>query len=182
MVGFIGRGQHLALIDVVDVERLEDLCFGEVPDACLGHHRDRHGCLDALDQLWIAHARHATVATDVGGNPLECHHRDRSGVLGDLGLLGVDHIHDHTASEHVCEAALDPEGPSRAAVVVRGRARIHGSHPTGVMDLLGLPLLESSSAHAGRIDIALLLLWSATTDRGVDEQPAGGGIDRRREH
>ena len=35
-------GEHLALVDVVDAERLGDLGLGEVADAGLGHHRDGH--------------------------------------------------------------------------------------------------------------------------------------------
>ena len=84
----VGRRQHLALVDVVDAERLEHLGLGEVADAGLGHHRDRDRGLDALDQRRIAHAGHAAVAADVGRHPLERHHGDGAGVLGDLRLLG----------------------------------------------------------------------------------------------
>ena len=41
VVRLVGRGEHLALVDVVDAERLEDLGLDEVADAGLGHHRDR---------------------------------------------------------------------------------------------------------------------------------------------
>ena len=41
VVGLVGRGEHLGLVDVVDTERLEDLRLDEVPDPGLGHHRDR---------------------------------------------------------------------------------------------------------------------------------------------
>ena len=110
VVDGVGRGQHLGLVDVVDLERLEHLRLGEVADARLGHHRDRDGVLDALDHLGIGHARDAAVAADVGGNALERHHRGGSGVLGDLGLLGRDHIHDHAALQHLGKACLDREG------------------------------------------------------------------------
>ena len=46
VVRLVGRGEHLALVDVVDAERLEDLRLGEVPDAGLGHDRDGHRRLD----------------------------------------------------------------------------------------------------------------------------------------
>ena len=36
----VGGRQHLALVDVVDLERLQDLGLHEVADAGLGHHRD----------------------------------------------------------------------------------------------------------------------------------------------
>ena len=57
VVGLVGRRQDLGLVDVVDLERLEHLRLGEVADARLGHHRDRHGLLDALD-----HQRDRTCA------------------------------------------------------------------------------------------------------------------------
>ena len=89
VVRLVGRGEHLALVDVVDAERLEHLGLGEVADPALGHHRDGDRGLDALDHRRVAHAGDAAVAPDVGGHPLERHHRDRAGVFGDLRLLGV---------------------------------------------------------------------------------------------
>ena len=109
VVGLVGRREHLALVDVVDAERLEDLGLDEVADAGLGHDRDGDGGLDALDHLGVAHARHAAVAADVGRHPLEGHDRARPGVLGDLGLLGVDDVHDHAALQHLGQAPLHPE-------------------------------------------------------------------------
>ena len=56
------------------------------------------------------HARHAAVATDVGGHALERHHRAGAGVLGDARLIGVGDVHDHAALEHFGEATLDSQG------------------------------------------------------------------------
>jgi hypothetical protein len=92
-------------------------------DAALGHHRDGHRGLDALDHGGIAHAGDAAVAPDVGRHPLERHHRDCAGVLGDLRLLGRDDVHDDAAAQHLGEPALDPGRP-------RGAIR-HGSQVTG---------------------------------------------------
>ena len=86
VVGLVGRGQHLGLVDVVDLEGLQHLGLGEVADPSLRHHRDRHRLLDLLDHRRVAHPRDATVAADVGGHALERHHRDGPGVLGDPGL------------------------------------------------------------------------------------------------
>ena len=110
VVGLVGRGEHLALVDVVDAEGLEDLGLGEVADAGLGHDRDGDRGLDALDHLGVAHAGHAAVAADVGRHPLERHDRHGPGVLGDLGLVGCDHVHDHAAPEHLGQAPLDQVG------------------------------------------------------------------------
>lgn len=35
-----GHGKHLRLVDVIDLERLENLRLDKVADASLGHHRD----------------------------------------------------------------------------------------------------------------------------------------------
>ena len=70
MVDVVRRAQHLALVDVVDLDGLKNLCLDEVADAALGHHGDGDGGLDALDHLRVAHAAHATSGTDVGGNAL----------------------------------------------------------------------------------------------------------------
>ncbi len=109
VVGLVGGRQHLGLVDVVDLERLEHLRLGEVADPGLGHDGDRHGLLDALDQDRIGHPRDAAVAADVGGNALERHHRGRTGVLGDLRLLGVDDVHDDAALQHLGQTGLHTE-------------------------------------------------------------------------
>ena len=109
VVGLVGRREHLALVDVVDAERLEDLRLDEVADAGLGHHRDGDRGLDALDHLRVAHAGDAAVAADVGGHALERHDGAGAGVLGDLGLLGGDDVHDDAALQHLGQAALHGE-------------------------------------------------------------------------
>ncbi len=107
VVGLVGRREHLGLVDVVDLERLEHAGLHEVPDPRLRHHRDADRLLDARDHLRIGHAGHAAVAADVGGHALERHHRARARVLGDLRLLGRDDVHDDAALEHLGEARLD---------------------------------------------------------------------------
>ena len=109
VVGLVGRRQDLGLVDVVDLERLQDLRLGEVADARLRHHRDRHRLLDLLDHRRVAHPRDAAVAADVGGHALERHHGDRAGLLGQPRLVGRDHVHDHAALEHLGKPTLDPE-------------------------------------------------------------------------
>ena len=112
VVALVGRGQHLGLVDVVDLERLQDLGLGEVADPRLGHDRDRHRLLDALDHRRIGHAGDAAVAADVGRHALQRHHRTGAGLLGDPCLLGRDHVHDHAALQHLGQAGLDPESRS----------------------------------------------------------------------
>ena len=103
----VGRRQHLALVDVVDLDRLEDLCLDEVPDAALGHHRNRHGLLDLADLVRIRHPGDAALRADISGDALERHHSDGAGLLGDPRLLGGSDVHDHPALQHLGEAALD---------------------------------------------------------------------------
>ena len=109
VVGLVGRRQHLGLVDVVDLERLEHLRLDEVADPRLGHHRDADGLLDAGDHLRVGHPRDAAVAADVGGHALERHHRGGARLLGDRRLLGRDDVHDHAALEHLGQAGLDAE-------------------------------------------------------------------------
>ena len=124
VVGLVGRGEDFRLVDVINLKRLQHLRLGEVADPRLGHHRDRHRLLDALDHGRVRHPRHAAVTADVGGDALQRHHRGGAGVLGDLGLLSSDHIHDHAALEHLGQAGLDREGRlvARGVAVVRSWA------------------------------------------------------------
>ncbi len=102
--------EHLAFVDVVDPQGLENLALDEVADAGLGHDGDGHGVLDLLDLGRVRHARDAALGTDVGGNPLERHDGAGAGVLGNAGLGGVGDVHDHTALEHLRQTGLDGEG------------------------------------------------------------------------
>ncbi len=128
VVGLVRGRQHLGLVDVVDLERLQHARLHEVPDARLRHHRDRDRLLDARDHLRVGHPRHAAVAADVGGDALERHHRGRARILGHLRLLGGDHVHDHAALEHLRQAGLDAEcrlvahAPSLTAALTFRRA------------------------------------------------------------
>ena len=112
----------------------EDLGLDEVPDAGLGHHRDRDGGLDAIDHLGIAHPRHAAVTADVGRHPLERHDGAGPGVLGDARLLGRDDVHDDAALEHLGQAALDREragGARESECPMRSMLTIGSDDPAG---------------------------------------------------
>ena len=110
MVGLVGRGEDLALVDVVDVERLKNLCLDKVPNPALRHDRNRHGLLNPGDHLGVTHPRDAPVGTDVGWNPFEGHHGDGAGVLGNHGLRWSRHVHDDAALEHPRQPVLCPVG------------------------------------------------------------------------
>ncbi len=76
-------------------------------DAALGHHRDGHCLLYALDHLRVAHAGHATGGTYVGRDAFQGHHGAGAGVLCNLCLFGGCHIHNHTALEHLRQVAVE---------------------------------------------------------------------------
>ena len=63
-----------------------------------------------VDQVGVAHAGHAALGADVGGDALEGHDGDGAGILGDTGLLGGDDVHDDAALQHLGESALDAGG------------------------------------------------------------------------
>jgi hypothetical protein len=138
VVVLVGRGEDLGLVDVVDAERLEDLCLDEVADAGLGHHRDRHGVHDPRDHLRVGHARDAAGLADVGWDTLERHHGDGASVLGDLRLLGSDDVHDDPALEHLGETLLGRPGGgsdghlSCGFLMVRAARRASEDSPEGV--------------------------------------------------
>ena len=52
VVRLVGGGQNFALVDEIDAQFLQDLRFGEVADAGLGHHGNGNGLDDLLDQRW----------------------------------------------------------------------------------------------------------------------------------
>ena len=106
VVRVIGRGQHLGLVDVVDVDGLQHLGLHEVADAALGHNGDGHGLLDALDHLRVAHAGHTASGTDVGGDTLERHDGASARLLGDMRLLGRGDVHDDAALQHLGKLAV----------------------------------------------------------------------------
>ena len=106
MEDVVGRRQHLALVDIVNLNGLQYLCFGNVSDAAFGHHGNAHGLLYAAYHLGITHARHTSGGPDVGRYPFQSHHGARSSLLGYARLLGCCHIHNHSALEHLCQLAV----------------------------------------------------------------------------
>src|SRR5918995_4797818 len=109
VVSFVGWSEHLGLVDVIDAESLDDLSLDEMPDAALGHYRDRHCFGDLGDLLGVGHTGNSTLGADVCRHTFEGHHGYRSGLLGNEGLCGVGHVHDDPALEHFGQAALHTE-------------------------------------------------------------------------
>ena len=100
MVGVVGRGQDLRLVNEVDAEGLQDLGLNEVANTGLRHHRDGDCLNDAVNHVGIRHAGDATLGTNIGGDALKGHHGGGAGIFSDLGLLRGHHVHDDAAFEH----------------------------------------------------------------------------------
>ena len=101
VVNVVGRGEDLALVDIVDLDRLEDLRLNKVADAALCHDRDGNGLLNAADHAGVAHAGYAASRADVRRDALERHDRAGTGLLCDLCLLRGGNVHDDAALEHL---------------------------------------------------------------------------------
>ena len=117
VVGFVGGGEDFGFVDVVDAEFLQNLGFGEVADAALGHDRDRDGGHDLANLFGRGHAGDAAFGADLRGHAFERHDGDGAGLFGDDGLLGVGDVHDDAAFEHFGEAGFETETGVGAVVL-----------------------------------------------------------------
>jgi len=117
VVGFVGGSEHFGFVNVVDAEFLQDLRFGKMTDAALGHHGDGDGGHDLANLFGRGHAGDATFGADLGGHALEGHDGHGSGFFGDGSLLGIGHIHNHAAFEHFGEAGLEAEAGGATVVL-----------------------------------------------------------------
>ena len=103
VVHVVGGAEYFGFVDVIDFDGLQDAGFGDVADTNLGHDRNRHGFLNALDHGRIAHAGDAAGSTNIGRNAFERHHRACASVLRDPRLLGGSDVHNHATLEHLCQ-------------------------------------------------------------------------------
>ena len=110
VVGLVGGGEDLGLVDEVDADLLQDLGFGEVADAGLGHDGDGDGGHDLFDELGVGHAGDAAFGADHGGDALERHDGDSTGLFSNAGLLDVHDVHDDATFEHFGEAQFEANG------------------------------------------------------------------------
>ena len=135
VVGFIGRGEHLGFVDVIDADGLQNLSLDKVADAAFGHHRDGDRVHDLEDQFGVTHAGHAAIRADISRHPLESHHGRGAGIFGNFGMFGGDHVHDHAAFEHLGQAFF------KGKCVVDNRLCFHFKPPWGGtnFDLASLP-------------------------------------------
>ena len=132
VVRLVGRSEDFALVDEVHAQLLQNLRFGEVADARLGHHRNGNGLNNLLDQAWARHAGHAALGADHGGHAFQSHHRGCAGLFGDAGLLDAHHVHDDAALEHLRQTDLEAQAGSGKALVFIGFR--HGIRPQYAVD------------------------------------------------
>src|SRR5699024_5228049 len=86
VVGVVRWTKHLGFIDEIHAESFQYLRFNEVSDTGLGHHGDGNRVDDAFDQVRVAHARNATLCTDIGWHTLQSHDCGCAGCFSDAGL------------------------------------------------------------------------------------------------
>ncbi len=101
MVLIVCWGQHFALINKVNAQRLENLRFHEVSDAHFGHNRNTHGFLNGNNELRVAHARYPSLLANVSRDAFKCHHGDSPRRLRNERMLSVYDIHNYSALEHL---------------------------------------------------------------------------------
>ena len=77
-----------------------------MPNAHLGHHRDRNRLDDFFDLGGIGHACDAPLGADIGWDAFEGHDGHGAGVFSDFGLVGGSDVHNHAPLEHLCQARL----------------------------------------------------------------------------
>ena len=121
VVGVVGRGEHLGLVDVVDAERLQHLGLDEVADPGLGHDRDgdrasmipsiMSGSLIRDTPPW------ARMSAGTRSSAMTATAPASSAILR---LLRRDDVHDHAALEHLGHAALDARRCRWRSVAERG--------------------------------------------------------------
>src|ERR687889_1252547 len=117
VVRLVGRREDLRLVDVVNLQRLQNLRLDEVSDTGLRHHRDAHGLLNTPYHLRVAHSCDPTLSPYISRHSLQRHHRNSPRLLGYPGLLGVHHVHDDPALEHLGHTTLYPESPGLLTVL-----------------------------------------------------------------
>ena len=106
VVDVVGRAQHFALVDVVNLDGLQYLCLSNMSDTALRHHGDAHRLLYATNHLGVTHPADSTCSTDVSRNPFQCHHGTCSRFFSDTCLFGSGHVHNHAALQHLCQLAV----------------------------------------------------------------------------
>ena len=106
VINIVCRRKHLALVDIIDLDSLQNLRLSKVADAALGHHRDGNGSLNTFDHLRIAHPRNTASCTNISRNALERHHCTRTRSLGNTSLFRSCHVHNHSALKHLSQVAV----------------------------------------------------------------------------
>ncbi len=103
MINVVRRGENFALVDIIYLNRFENLRLSEMPDSALCHYGNRNGVLYALYHLRVAHSRHSARRAYVCGDSFKCHDRARTRRFGNLRLLGSRNVHYDSALEHLRE-------------------------------------------------------------------------------
>ena len=106
MMRLVRWGEHLALVDIVDPQGLQNLRLGKMPNTHLGHHGNGHRLHDLFDLRRVGHACDAPLGADIRRDAFQGHHGHRSCVFSDLGLVCSGDVHDHATLQHLGQAGL----------------------------------------------------------------------------
>src|SRR6202021_3750685 len=83
VVSFVGGGEDLGFVDVVDAKFLENLGLGKRPAAAFGHNGDREGAHDLANDFGRCHAGNAAFGANLRGDTLQGHDGNGTGFFGD---------------------------------------------------------------------------------------------------
>ena len=97
MVHIICRREYFTLIDIVNLDRFENLSLHKMTDSAFGHNRDSNSILDPLNHLRITHTGNTAGCTDICRYPFQSHDSTGTCCFRNLCLLRCGDIHDDTA-------------------------------------------------------------------------------------
>ena len=142
----ICRREHFTLVDIVDLDRLQDLCFCEMTDTALCHNRNADSFLNAANHFRITHTGHTAGCTNVCRNAFQSHNGTGTGCFSNLCLFRCGNVHNDTALEHLCQIFIQfittSHDNSSRIVVCSGWYRRDYLHYTTILALPQLPVFH----------------------------------------
>ena len=101
MIYIISRRQNFGFINIINLDRLQQLRLYEMSDTAFCHDRNADCFLDPFDHFRVTHAGNTTGGADICRDTLQSHYSAGTGCFCDLCLLRCGNVHDHAALEHL---------------------------------------------------------------------------------